>query len=1204
MSPRFTGLPTWMTLQLDPDGLSGAFVPRVVVGGAATALAAIGGAILVTDGNLPRGLALCAAALAMSLVWAIANRPKNLLGTHLLVRLWLLFGVAGTYDARRGSEVSLVWIVTAVFALVLTTEPVLRNLARARKVVVVRLPGIEDPVPLALSLNALPVTWDLAVAAGAVLAAVQATAWIWAALAAVTVASDVVLVLSAARRLLVDRRRLSKVGKAVKAYAPEFAIYTARPDDASYQVAMWLPYLERMGRRFVIITRNELPAQRLAELTTAPVISCRTIPETEAMLVPSLTTVFYVNASSGNGQMVRHSHLTHIYLGHGDSDKAPSYNPTHAMYDKVFAAGQAAIDRYPAHGVHIPRERFAIVGRPQVEGIRLASGPIGAVEEQTVLYAPTWRGHVDETELYSLPHGVEIVRELLARGVRVIFRPHPFTYNANDDRERIAAIIALLVQDSAKTGRAHVHGIAAEQDMSIIDCFNASDAMVSDVSSVVSDYLYSDKPFAIYCASEPVETFIEEFPVARAGYPLSPDVSNLADVITRTLVTDPDGAARSALKEAYLGAFPADSYADAFVREADLWVGGVGLRRGDSLEDVDRGDTDHDTDEGDGDSSRRSDAGHEGDEDDNRSTRVVAPMSARRRLVQSAAFAALDAASTLVAAGAALCAVSGGPSGLTLALALLTVLWICLTRPPWIIPGKATMLGWFPVHRAFLAVATASLVFSFSDVSWTPVAILVALLALGPTFEIWAREVLEIKRLRVVNLPTLNYAPEAPEANRFVYQVTLALTVGELVLAFVGWVGVMLVLAAVVLAFVFVMFLLDLGLYQASENASEALQPALEAYGAQFAVYFASGSEGAYQLAMWMPYFERLGRRFIVITRQAETVPMIQELTQAPVLLCRTLRSLDTTITPGLTTVFYVNNGIKNTHFIEHRELTHVWLNHGDSEKPACFNPVHAIYDRLFVAGQAGMDRYARHGVDISPEKFEIVGRPQVEAIDVVESAPSPGGPRTVLYAPTWVGPFADSNVYSLPVGKDIVAAVVARGCRVVFRAHPLNYGFPEAVEHMREIAELLAADKEATGRQHMWGETAEQEMSLEDCFNTSDAMIADVSAVLSDFLYSEKPFAIVAMGGSSEELVADAPVAVAAYVLTGDLANLDEVLDDLLVSDSLRAQRRETKTYYLGDASPDQYVEAFFTTARRHIDRAAPAGPAATADSAGSAQR
>src|SRR5690625_6111080 len=68
--------------------------------------------------------------------------------------------------------------------------------------------------------------------------------------------------------------------------------------------------------------------------------------------------IFYVNASSGNNMMIRYNQYQHVYLGHGDSDKPPSYNPTHAMYAHIFAAGQGAIDRYASHGEVIQREQL------------------------------------------------------------------------------------------------------------------------------------------------------------------------------------------------------------------------------------------------------------------------------------------------------------------------------------------------------------------------------------------------------------------------------------------------------------------------------------------------------------------------------------------------------------------------------------------------------------------------------------------------------------------------------------------------------------------------------------------------------------------------------------------------------------------------------------------------------------------------------
>ena len=304
-----------------------------------------------------------------------------------------------------------------------------------------------------------------------------------------------------------------------------------------------------------------------------------------------------------------------------------------------------------------------------------------------------------------------------------------------------------------------------------------------------------------------------------------------------------------------------------------------------------------------------------------------------------------------------------------------------------------------------------------------------------------------------------------------------------------------------------------------------------------------------------------------------------------PVVHRPTLRSLEDVIVPSMTSAFYVNNAVRNTHFIERRELTHVWLNHGDSEKPACYNPVHAIYDLIFAAGQAGIDRYARHGVHIPAEKFLVVGRPQVEQIEPARGPVAEQQPPTVLYAPTWQGPYADSRVFSLPLGEQIVGALLDRGVRVVFRAHPFNYRYAECRAMVAAIGALLDADRERTGRQHLWGPAAESELSVEDCFNLSDAMVADVSAVVSDYLRSEKPFAMVSVGRTPEQLLVDAPAARAAYVLREDLSNLDPVLDELLVTDPKADVRRETRVYYLGDFAPGQDAEGFLAAARDVVD-------------------
>jgi hypothetical protein len=385
---------------------------------------------------------LVQAALERTEEWSPLGRSLVLRGTAIVATAISL--ATSVPDVRHALGAAL---GAAILIGSIVVEPFVARATRYRVPIAARLPNLpvrrslRDLGPLAVAASAVATT------AGLLLAALGASSWWWVVISLLAVVPVAVLAVDGRSKIVLARRLRRLVPRAVAAYAPDFVVYTSRPDDASYQVMMWLPYLQRAGLRFIIIARNAVPAAVLAELTDVPVVEARGIADLDALVVPSLKAAFYVNASSGNGALVRFQHLTHIYLGHGDSDKPPSYNPTHAMYDQIFAAGPAATRRYAAHGVRIPSEKFTIVGRPQVENVKQSTTRIADVPEPTVLYAPTWRGHVEETMLYSLPVGERIVSALLARGATVIFRPHPFSYDFPDDAATIARITSVLEAD-------------------------------------------------------------------------------------------------------------------------------------------------------------------------------------------------------------------------------------------------------------------------------------------------------------------------------------------------------------------------------------------------------------------------------------------------------------------------------------------------------------------------------------------------------------------------------------------------------------------------------------------------------------------------------------------------------------------------------------------------------------------------------------
>lgn len=358
--------------------------------------------------------------------------------------------------------------------------------------------------------------------------------------------------------------RLQHIHRAVEAYAPRFLIYTGRRNDASYQLRMWIPVLERLGLAYLVVLRHPDALPSTLAATTAPVVVLPAGSDLDAVIVPGLRVAFYVNGVAENSTFVNYRSLIHVYLGHGDSDKLLSVHPMHGMFDRVFVAGQAAIDRYRQAGVIIPPEKFVIVGRPQTVGLACADRPIGQISGPTVLFAPTWRGYNAETTLSSLPVGPALVSALIRRGATVRFRPHPFSWLGAGERAGIAAVDEVLRRDRESTGRAHRLAGEGRAD-SLTDAFDASDALVTDVGSVLVDYFVTGKPYAVVLPpGQPAATAGADLPSTAAAYLVESDeisrrgADAVDPMLDDLLRTDPYRQRRAAVARHYLGDRPGD----------------------------------------------------------------------------------------------------------------------------------------------------------------------------------------------------------------------------------------------------------------------------------------------------------------------------------------------------------------------------------------------------------------------------------------------------------------------------------------------------------------------------------------------------------------------------------------------------------------------------------------------------------------------
>ena len=250
-------------------------------------------------------------------------------------------------------------------------------------------------------------------------------------------------------RHLGDKARVLRVvNDRIREHAPQVVLYFSGARDAAYQANMWLETLARLDRPAMIIMRERWLVPLLGR-TGLPVVCIDGTVDLMNFSVPSARVALYPANTGKNLHMIRNRGVAHVFVGHGDSDKAASSNPFARVYNQVWVAGQAGRDRYLRAGVGVRDDDIVEVGRPQLADLAQAGeGTAGPL--RTVLYAPTWEGWDagDLTQTSLILMGPQIVRALLddAPQLRVLYKPHPLT-GTRDPRaakahEKIAAMIA------------------------------------------------------------------------------------------------------------------------------------------------------------------------------------------------------------------------------------------------------------------------------------------------------------------------------------------------------------------------------------------------------------------------------------------------------------------------------------------------------------------------------------------------------------------------------------------------------------------------------------------------------------------------------------------------------------------------------------------------------------------------------------------
>ena len=360
---------------------------------------------------------------------------------------------------------------------------------------------------------------------------------------------------------------------------------------------------------------------------------------------------------------------------------------------------------------------------------------------------------------------------------------------------------------------------------------------------------------------------------------------------------------------------------------------------------------------------------------------------------------------------------------------------------------------------------------------------------------------------------------------------------------------------------------------------------------AEVVVYFGDRSSKFYQLEQWIPVLEQLHKhhKVVIVVRKGSALTSVLEATHLPVVFKRKFDPLQTFYHANdFKLALYVNNGMTNFQSLSFAPMVHVHVNHGESDKLSMVSNQTKAYDKVFVAGEAAVERHRRALIDFDESQLVRVGRPQLDIERPLELEPSSA--RTIMYAPTWEGENDANNYTSVDLfGPQIVEAVLRiPDARLIYKPHPRveTSKDPEMVEANARILELIAA-----ANSPIVDETLQHQVLMQGdilgMFDTVDLLITDISSVGLDFLYlhPNKPLVLTDRRNDSETLNAEAPISRATPLINeSTIDRVESLISEMLNHDSSVEVRHELRRHYFGDGEPGSSSVLFTEAVSRLI--------------------
>lgn len=338
----------------------------------------------------------------------------------------------------------------------------------------------------------------------------------------------------------------------------DFLVYYGENKSASH-FDMWNPVFEKLGERQASIIRYSKPWWPVRDKQNVFAISKMDQIEPLLRKMPNLKAVFYPANNGNNIQIIRNSHLNHIFIGHGDSNKSSSAGKIFRLYDYVWVAGQAHIDRFDLVSGDYSSVKFCIVGQPWMQEWLSQQRVWTSKDRSAWGYFPTWAGYYASSN-YSSIHLIDVISKSAlmpfsdAEHAVGYIKPHPWTSKGS-----LRTAIESLSSES-KPKLAFRHGL---DRMLLSNSFSIESPsspireilalplrfVVCDISAAVSECLYAGVPIFLFRPPPPAE-LLGDFE-SQYGFCYQFSTIEEFDLLLKDVIID----GNDVLKDARLSAF-------------------------------------------------------------------------------------------------------------------------------------------------------------------------------------------------------------------------------------------------------------------------------------------------------------------------------------------------------------------------------------------------------------------------------------------------------------------------------------------------------------------------------------------------------------------------------------------------------------------------------------------------------------------------